>query len=322
MPYEIKARAFAVTRFPENDLSTLTPADPPDEDCSHAKPPNQVPINTFMRYTEPYLRPFSEEDMAFLRERGDPVTPYLFPKLGRHYLEQWADEDGANLSAGAGPSAPEPASSAVAATAATATSAVVPPAPSTNSGTVRPSNAPRGGPDDLRNDKLDSENVSCGPLLSRLLACYLPEESPDAADPNTAPGEAPATPAGAQRTYATTLPNSADVNWNISTGKADYATLDQRICREMVYVGLLHPNQELDFDDSEDDEVSVRLRTLQRQLRRQTIINSARKARIAEKLKEQFAFQEYTTILEDLNQQVFPRFFLFRFFGHSLFPSL
>ena len=308
MPYKAKARSLGVARFPENDLSALVPADPPDKDCSHAKPPHQVPISTFMRYTEPYLRPISEEDMAFLRERGDPVTPYIVPKLGRYYLEQWADEDGANMPAGAGPSALASASSALATTAATATAAAVPPAAGTNSPAARPANAACGGPDDLCNENLDTENVSCGPLLSRLLACYLPEEPSDAADHDAAPGEASASPAGAQRTYATTLPNSADVNWSIPTGKADCSTLDERIRREMVYVGLLNPAERLVFDDTEDDEVSVRLRALQHQLHHQSIINGARKARIAEKLKEQLAYQEYTTVLEDFNKQVFTRF--------------
>lgn len=165
MPYKAKARSLGVARFPENDLSALVPADPPDKDCSHAKPPHQVPISTFMRYTEPYLRPISEEDMAFLRERGDPVTPYIVPKLGRYYLEQWADEDGANMPAGAGPSALASASSALATTAATATAAAVPPAAGTNSPAARPANAACGGPDDLCNENLDTEN-------GRAARCY------------------------------------------------------------------------------------------------------------------------------------------------------
>jgi transcriptional adapter 3 len=280
--YEDKARAFAVTRFPADDLSKLIPGDPPDEDFSKAKPTNQVAISTFSAYIEPYFRPFSEEDVAFLRERGDRVTPYLIPKLGKHYSEQWAEEDGL-----AGPTFASPA-------------------PPTNSSSNKAANGPKGKPEDLSDEQLDREEISCGPLLSRLLAAYIPEdpeavseEGPDSSQ--TANGETTPAP---NKTFATSLPNSGEVNWKVPTGKADYSTLDDRIRREMVHVGLLDPNQELDFDNRQDDEVSARLRTLQDQLRKQSIINGARKARIAEHLKEQLAYQEYVTILEDLDKQV------------------
>jgi hypothetical protein len=49
-------------------------------------------------YIEPYFRPFTEDDRAFLLERGDNVTPYLIPKLGKHYSKQWAEEDGGLVS--------------------------------------------------------------------------------------------------------------------------------------------------------------------------------------------------------------------------------
>jgi len=283
-PYEEKANAFAVARFPEDNLSKLIPGDPPDEDFSKAKPTNQVAINTFNTYIEPYFRPFSEEDLAFLRERGDKLTPYLIPKLGKHYSEQWAEEDGAPV-------------------------LFASPAPATNSSTVKNPNAPRGKPEDLNDDQLDREDVSCGPLLSRLLAAYMPEDpTEDGAPPSphqpNGTGTTDASHAVPANSYATTLPGAAEMNWKIPTLKADYAILDERIRREMVYVGLLDPNQETDYDDSQDDEISARLRMLQKNLREQSIINGARKARIAEQLKEQLAYQEYTTILEDLDKQV------------------
>ena len=281
-PYEEKARAFAVARFPEDDLSKLIPGDPPDEDFSKSKPTNQVAINTFSSYIEPYFRPFSEEDVAFLRERGDRINPYVIPKLGKHYSEQWAEEDG---------QVPSYAS----------------PAPATNNSMSR-SNAAKGKPEDLCEEILDKDEISCGPLMSRLLSAFLPEdeeeeEAPQPAeaptDPNTTPQPPPA------RTYATTLPGSAEA-WKMppTQARVDYQTLDERLRREMVYVGLQDPNQELDFDNRQDDEVSARLRSLQKQLKDQAIRNGARKTRIAEQLKEQLAYQEYVTILEDLDKQV------------------
>jgi len=275
--YLERAKAYAVARFPADDLANLITGYPPDEDFSKAKPTNQVGIATFNAYIEPYFRPFSEEDLAFLRERGDRLQPYIIPKLGKHYSETWAEEDGP------GPSFASPA-------------------PVTNSSCHKSVNAPRGKPDDLSDEQLDKEEVACGPLLTRLLSLYMNEDGDDNGD-LTLPvnGDSPLEPV---RTYAASLPNSAEVNWKIPTGKMDYAFMDERIRKEMVHVGLLDPSQELDYDTQLDDEVSGRLRKLQKQLKEQSILNGARKARIAEQLKEQLAYQEYVTILEDLDKQV------------------
>ncbi|TGZ83146.1 hypothetical protein EX30DRAFT_317159 [Ascodesmis nigricans] len=287
--YEEKAQAFSVARFPHDDLSSLIPGDPPDEDLSKAKPTNQVAINTFAGYIEPYFRPYIEEDMAFLRERGDRDTPYLIPKLGRHYSEVWAEEDGGAHTVSASP------------------------APPTNPHTNPLVNKPRGKPDDISDDILDREEISCGPLLSRLLSAYLPDDDPPPqSDPNAMDIDSPV-PATTTETPtrapipSTALPGASDLNWKIPTQKSDYASLDERIRREMIYVGLLDPTSSSnapDFDNTLDDEVSARLRTLQSQLREQSIMNGARKARIAEILKEHMAYQEYVTILDDLDKQV------------------
>lgn len=66
---EEKKKIFSVANFPQIDITDLLPGDPPDEDFSRAKPTNQVAMNSFLTYVEPYFRPFTEEDLAFLRER-------------------------------------------------------------------------------------------------------------------------------------------------------------------------------------------------------------------------------------------------------------
>lgn len=64
------------------------------EDFSKAKAPtNQVPITTFYSSVDPYLRQIREEDLGWLEYDGDTVGPYVVPELGRHYTEQWEDED-------------------------------------------------------------------------------------------------------------------------------------------------------------------------------------------------------------------------------------
>lgn len=65
---EIK-EIYSVSQYPHDDLHDLVPGTPPDKDLSNAKPPNQVAANTFQTYVDPYFRPLTEEDLAFLRER-------------------------------------------------------------------------------------------------------------------------------------------------------------------------------------------------------------------------------------------------------------
>ena len=69
MTDEEKKEIYSVTAFPTKDLSDQIAGTPPDKDFSNAKPTNQVAANTFLSYVEPYVRPLTEEDIAFLRER-------------------------------------------------------------------------------------------------------------------------------------------------------------------------------------------------------------------------------------------------------------
>ncbi|KAL8722684.1 MAG: hypothetical protein Q9225_000851 [Loekoesia sp. 1 TL-2023] len=69
MTDEEKAEIYSVAQFPHSDLSHLIAGTIPDKDFSNAKPSNQVNANTFQAYIDPYLRPLTEEDMAFLKER-------------------------------------------------------------------------------------------------------------------------------------------------------------------------------------------------------------------------------------------------------------
>jgi transcriptional adapter 3 len=66
-----------------------------DEDFSKWKQPgnNQVNVQTFYSYIEPWLRPIKEEDVGFLAHAGDEDTPFIVPPLGAHYTEVWEAED-------------------------------------------------------------------------------------------------------------------------------------------------------------------------------------------------------------------------------------
>ena len=75
MTEEEKREIYCVNSFPKSDLSHLIAGTLPDKDFSNAKPTNQVNANTFAAYIDPYVRPLTEEDMAWLKERVSGKPP-------------------------------------------------------------------------------------------------------------------------------------------------------------------------------------------------------------------------------------------------------
>ncbi|KAF7934484.1 hypothetical protein EAE99_002935 [Botrytis elliptica] len=295
MSEEEKKKVYSVAAYPRNDLHDLIPGTPPDKDFSNAKPTNQVQANTFATYLEPYFRPFTEEDLAFLRERGDRVNPFMIPRRGKkHYTEVWAEEDGAM-------SIDTP-----------------------NQGRDKlPPNQARGSIDEIDDAIAETDQISAGPMLSRLLATLRPENraapsedkpmtngvsngegsfngemNGDMGEPSQHSDTSPLPP-------ATFMAESASESWKKATHpKLDHAQIDERIKQELRHIGFLPPDAEPDYDAHYDDEIAARLRFLQAKLKEQSIINGARKARLQEITKERMAHQEYQTILEDLDGQV------------------
>jgi transcriptional adapter 3 len=150
---EIK-EIYSVATYPRSDLADLIAGDPPDRDFSSAKPTNQINFSTFSSYLEPFFRQFTEEDLAFLRERGDRVTPFVMPKRGKkHYSEIWAEEDGA-MAIDSSPGREK-----------------------------LPLNQPRGSIENMDDDLAETDKLSVGPLLSRLLSAMRPEHRAPPAEP-------------------------------------------------------------------------------------------------------------------------------------------
>lgn len=301
MDIETKKSIYSVAVFPESDLSDLIPGYPPDKDFSTAKPTNQVQANTFATYIEPFFRGYTEEDLAFLRERGDRTNAFVIPKRGKkHYTEVWAEEDGAM-------SVDTP----------------------TQGREKLAANGSRGTVDDIDDVTAQTDQVSAGPLLSRLLATLRPEHrvptsSEDKPTTNgmtngdvTTNGEVNANadldlilgnidpPVPATLPAAATMPDSNTEQWKKANHqKLEYQHVEERIKSELRYIGFLPQEAVPDYDDHFDDEIAARLRYLQEQLKEQSVLNGARKARLMELTKERMAHQEYTTILEDLDGQV------------------
>jgi transcriptional adapter 3 len=142
-------------RPPIPPLPTPGPSKPTEvmEDFSKSKQPAQTPVSTFYTSIEPYLRPIREEDIGFLEHTGDEVEPYVMPKLGRHYLDVWAEQDaaalGATLPAGAGQIRDAPPD------------VFAPP-------------TPKWDPSTLGEADLSTEARGHGPLTERVLSALLP----------------------------------------------------------------------------------------------------------------------------------------------------
>ncbi|KAI2641111.1 histone acetyltransferases subunit 3-domain-containing protein [Xylaria nigripes] len=286
---------YSVAVFPKTDLHDQIAGDPPDKDFSNAKPTNQISFSTFSGYVEPYFRPFAEEDLTFLRERGDRVTPFILPRRGKkHYTEIWAEENNAmaidSNSQGRDKLAP---------------------------------NQPRGNIDNMDDDVAETDKLSVGPVLSRLLQAMRPEgrtqpsedkpmtnsfnvDADAKEDVNMDASQSVLGEEGKSIPPAAFMTESSSEAWKKATHpKLDYLQVDERIKQELRHIGFLSQEGfDGDYDGHFDDELAARLRLLQDRLRQQILINGARKARLTELVKERMAHQEYQTILEDLDTQV------------------
>ncbi|OMP82564.1 Chromatin-remodeling complexes subunit NGG1, partial [Diplodia seriata] len=279
-PEELKKEILGVARYPQSELKDLTPGTPPDKDFSNPKPQTQVNASVFANYVEPYVKPLTEEDLSFLKERGDRVTPFQMPRRGpRHYKEIWADEDGAMV--------------------------VDPPTEKL------PPNEPRGSMDMMNDDIAETDAVAPGPLVSRLLSTLRSEGRTSSGEPNgTTNGDMEVDGEGgdsssAPQQPATHMSESNQASWkNAPATKIEYASMDERAMQELIHIGFLSADDKPDYDGHFDDEVAARLRYLQDQLRKQSIVNGARKTRLLELAQHRMAQQEYCAIEDDLNNQL------------------
>ena len=219
------------------------------------------------------------------------------PRRGkRHYTDVWAEEDG-SLSR------------------------------DTPENDRLPPNQPRGNIDQMDDDVAETDQISSGPLLNRLVSTmrfeHRPPPSEDRAQPNgimNGTGEPPVTngdlPNGIG--HETTSQDQPYANKSLppatalassdrpsgSTPNLPHAQVDERLRAELRHIGFLSPDNEPDYDAHYDDEIAERLRYLQAELKRVSILNGARKQRVLDLAQEQMAYQEYATILDDLDGQV------------------
>lgn len=306
---EYLKRKYGVASYPEHDLKDLLPGEIPNTDFSkHKAPSNQVQFTTYQSYIESFFRPFSNDDIHFANEKYvlppgfekgdyDPATsPYLIPKLGPFYADVWAEED-VNLRSKLSSPAPQK-----------------PPLESYK---------PKGTVDDVSDEKLLTEDVSVGPLSSRLLSAILSIH--EAKGDNARDDDDESIKSEDNRSEANMLLDD-DVATQLDSGAYrvtsevnDFYSMEERLKRELKYIGIFmnlptrgekakRGGSIIDSDEwllhKEDDEVSAEIRVLQEELKGAVARNRQRKKVLVPILEEQLAYQEYCTILEDLDNQV------------------
>jgi transcriptional adapter 3 len=285
-------RRLGVAAYPTTDLTKDLPGIPPTDDFSKVKAQNQVTHETFIKAIEPYFRPFSEDDLTFLRQqvclfihdhsayiKGDNIAPYIIPPLGPDYLEVWQAD--ADLPFHGSPA----------------------PGPHPDMDNC----VPRGSAEGLRDDQLDNMDlVSAGPLAERVLSALVEEK--------VTSEEKDASEKDADAVNSMDAAGGGGQSWRVAVSKADYASFEERLKGELKYIGLLTMSEDglangtddgaINWNNREDDEICQELRKLQIQLRQQSLENAARKMILEKKVEEQLAYQEYATILDDLDKQV------------------
>lgn len=233
--------------------------------------------------------------------QGDRTNPFVIPSRGeRHYSEIWAAEDNTAL---------------------------------VSSNDKLSANKATGSIEDISDDTIGTDKISGGPLANRLLSLLRfehrssPTENGNTTTNGAGPSDStslfgndpaidldsltnghldstepkPPPAASSVADLHAPKPNNGNTNGTNGTG---HPPADDRIKLELRHLGFLGVDDEPDFDGHHDDDISVRLRLLQSELKKVMITNGARKARLLDIARERLAYQEYSTIHEDLDGQV------------------
>ncbi|RDB19189.1 Chromatin-remodeling complexes subunit ngg1 [Hypsizygus marmoreus] len=236
------------------------------DDFSKAKQPAQIAVTSFHASIEPWIRNIREEDVGFLEYTGDEVEPYIMPKLGRHYLEVWEDQDAGLIPpvlAGLGDPLPPEAFAAP---------------------------VPKWDPSTLMEADLVTEEKGHGPLTERVISALLPmpdqtvwkgvKAAEDAMEGR--PGGSGAAAARRERLNVTDL--------------------EARIRDTMRFHGLLDDIP--DYSEKVDDPIATALRHAQRELRTVVATNKARKERLVAIARDRLGYQEYLELRDSIDKNI------------------
>lgn len=262
----------------------------------------QISYQQYQAYVDGFFKTVTEEDIAWLRRDEDLSHIFEHPPLGRHYSEVWAEEDTPTflsqypmaspgwMGAAAGTSsATDPASAG--STAADSTAAKVngsmAAGPSSSMSHVR---APAG-----------SQAAESGSLTDRVLSMLIPL-GPDASDSN---GSSNGYGGGE---HVNGSANGTDPHPFPPLPRAmppqDPKVMNANLLEELRRLDLLPPEQEIDWSNPQDDEISALLRLVQKRLAAVMDINKKRRNRVADIITERMAYQDYASCLTSWEKQI------------------
>jgi transcriptional adapter 3 len=244
------------------------------EDFSKMKQPSQVLVTTFYTSIEPWIRPLIEEDIGFLDYTADEETPFVVPKLGRHYSQVWEEEDIATYGI------PLPGTAAAHASGH---------AGSSDNGKLFAKNT-RWEPATLTDADAITEEKGHGPLTERVISSLL-----------QMPGEA-VWNGVKQAEGAMEGRSGGGATAAAARDKMTIGDLEERIRESLRWLGI--PDEEPATEDPVDDPIATALRHAQKQLRLTLATNKARKARILNVARDRLGYQEYVEVRDALDRNI------------------
>ncbi|EPY49169.1 SAGA complex subunit Ngg1 [Schizosaccharomyces cryophilus OY26] len=278
MTYEEKKELLCISSFPKKDVRCLVAGTPVTEDFSNSKPNNQISISTFYSFLDPYFRSFDDEDVNFLRETSDVSKSYQNPPLGERYPEVPQEDDIGKLCAAS---------------------------IYQNLKTV-----PHGSLELLQEVDTVGEDISCGPLTERLLASLLPDDDVSSKNKvnSIVNGTDNAKDSHVKKESLEETDNEKEEQHGMNDElsilcESDFSFYEERLRNRLRSLGVIY-DDDIDWTKRQDDQISETLRSLQDRLKKTEDANQQRKQKILELLPEEMAFQEFSSVLDDLDKQI------------------
>ncbi|KAI9506757.1 histone acetyltransferases subunit 3-domain-containing protein [Coemansia spiralis] len=269
---------------------------PVQDDFSRVKVTNQVQIQTFWASLEPYFRSISDEDIAMLENGTENQDAFIMPKLGKFYAHTWAEEEVSHF-----------------------------PDHMNNNKTrhtvkhlLNAETRPKSGTGalvsgtDISDSDLSLNTARLAPLTERIISALVAErlllkegkgDSGNIVKAEVDGVEIDDTNGPGYVSDSESSEVDGDAESRRLLSGSETISLEDRLRRELQYIGILD-EQDINWDNREDDEICVAIRSLQRQLRDQARINRLRKERLLLVAKEHIGYQEYTQVIDELDKQV------------------
>lgn len=282
----------------------------------------QVSYQTFQSSIDSWFKTLTEEDVAWLGRPEDDPTPFQIPAVGRHYKAVWAEEDlngGPSLYSALGGAVNLPSSNGKHASTDLASTIT------RDSGPGTPAFDPRQLSDEHA-FALASDEAKGGPLTERVLSMILPSASATMPEPSAAPNSShdefskrahmpPAERSGRGPSNGLGAPNGVSHGPNGSSASPlgssgsknnhqDLAQYEERIKKELRFLDILGDDEEVDWANRQDDEITTALRKAQHLLRKQIIVNDRRKSRLKDIAMDRLAYQDYAGCLANVEKLI------------------